>query len=143
MLIRITHQPLDEAEARRAVSRPANGAVLVFHGLVRDHHEGHAVEHVEYHAYVAMAERELLAVCSEVGARHGVVDVAVLHRTGKVAVGEASLIVAIGSPHRQEAFTAGLELIDTLKARVPIWKKEFGPGGARWQDGILPPTATG
>ncbi len=139
MLIRITPDPLDEAEARRAVSAAANGAVLVFHGVVRDHHEGRAVERIEYHAYLAMAERELALVADEVGRRHGVRDIAVLHRIGPLRVGETSLIVAIGAPHRQETFAAGLDLIDTLKARVPIWKKEIGPGGTVWQDGVLPP----
>lgn len=134
----VTEAPLDDAAARRRVERPSNGAVLVFYGDVRNLHEGRPVDRVRYEAYVPMAESELLDVAREAALRHGATDVAVAHRLGTLAVGETSLIVAVGSPHRREAFACGLEVIDLLKRRVPIWKTEIGPDGVRRQDGVLP-----
>jgi molybdopterin synthase catalytic subunit len=139
MLILVTDAPLDEKAARAHVAKPGNGAVLVFFGCVRDRHEGREVRSVEYHAYGAMAERELARIATSVAAAHGVADVAVLHRTGTLPVGEASLVVAVGAPHRAAAFRCAQEIIDVLKERVPIWKKEIGPDGAAWQEGVTPP----
>jgi molybdopterin synthase catalytic subunit len=136
--VEVTAAPLDDAAARRFVERSDHGATLVFYGVVRDVHEGRPVEAVEYTAYAAMAETELAAVAREAALRHGVGAAAVLHRTGRLAVGETSLVVAIGARHRGPAFAAGLFLIDELKRRVPIWKREIGPDGTRWQDGQLP-----
>jgi molybdopterin synthase catalytic subunit len=138
MLIAVTERPLDEQAARAHVSKPGNGAVVVFFGCVRDRHEGREVASVEYHAYGAMAERELSRIAREVAAKHGVADVAVLHRTGRLPVGEASLVVAVGSPHRAAAFRCAEEIIDVLKEQVPIWKKEIGPAGEAWQEGVTP-----
>lgn len=137
--VRIVEGPIDVEEARRHVARPANGAVLVFHGVVRDHHEGREVAGIHYQAYRAMALRELQAVADEAAFRHGVEDVAVVHRLGRLGVGEASLVVAVGSPHRKPAFEAAQALIDELKRRVPIWKKEWGPQGEHWVEGVTPP----
>ncbi len=134
----VTDAALDDVAARRFVERPDHGAVLVFFGVVRDVHEGRQVEKVEYSAYVAMAETELRDVAVEVAAKHGGPVVAVLHRLGTLGIGDTSLVVAVGSRHRGPAFAAGLEIIDELKKRVPIWKREIGPGGVRWQDGELP-----
>jgi molybdopterin synthase catalytic subunit len=142
MLILVTDAPLDDRAARAHVSKPGNGAVVVFFGCVRDRHEGRDVTAVEYHAYRPMAERELAQVAEAVASKHGVRDVAVLHRTGTLPVGEASLVVAAGSPHRAEAFRCAEEIIDVLKQRVPIWKKEIGPAGAAWQEGT-PPRGSG
>jgi molybdopterin synthase catalytic subunit len=136
--VEIVRTPIDDAEARRAVSKPAHGAVLLFHGVVRDHHRGRAVTRIDYHAYEDMARAELGRVASEVAATHDVEDVVVVHRVGVVEVGEASLLVAVGAHHRQPAFEAALELIEELKRRVPIWKKEYGPDGAHWVEGLLP-----
>lgn len=138
--VEVTAAPLDADAARRDVEAPAHGAVLVFWGNVRDHHEGRAVEAVDYTAYEPMARRELESVAREAASAHGVGAVTVLHRIGRLAVGETSLVVAVGSAHRAEAFACGLAVIDTLKERVPVWKREVGPGGPRWQDGRLPPS---
>ncbi|HYC76964.1 MAG TPA: molybdenum cofactor biosynthesis protein MoaE [Planctomycetota bacterium] len=139
--ILVTEAALDDAAARRFVAAPSNGAVLVFHGVVRDRHEGRAVTRVEYSAYEAMAESELREVARETAREHGVEHLAVFHRLGPVAVGEASLVVAVGAPHRAAAFACGLATIDRLKARAPVFKKEIGPDGARWQEGVLPEPA--
>jgi molybdopterin synthase catalytic subunit len=139
MLVLVTGDQLDEDRARAHVAKPGNGAIVVFLGCVRDHHEGRAVTSVEYQAYGPMAQRELEAITRACSEKHGIGDVAVLHRTGTLAVGEASLVVAVGAPHRAAAFACAEELIDTLKARVPIWKKERGPAGTVWQEGTIPP----
>jgi molybdopterin synthase catalytic subunit len=139
MLIVVTEAPLDDQAARAHVSRPGNGAVVVFYGCVRNRHEGREVTSVEYHAYGPMAERELAQVARTVAAKHGIADVAVMHRTGSLPVGEPSLVVAVGAPHRAPAFRCAEEIIDVLKQRVPIWKKEIGPGGTTWQEGVTPP----
>jgi molybdopterin synthase catalytic subunit len=138
MLVLVTGAPLDEDLARSHVARPGNGAIILFLGCVRDRHEGREVTSVEYQAYGPMAEREIEAIARTCGEKHGVADVAVLHRTGVVAVGEASLVVAVAAPHRAAAFACAAELIDSLKARVPIWKKEMGPAGTAWQEGTIP-----
>ena len=138
MLIRIVEEEIDEAEARRHVARPENGSVLLFHGVVRNRHEGRQVSHIDYRCYRAMAEKELGQIARDVGRLHGVSDLAVIHRIGPVAVGEASLLVAVGTPHRQAGFETASALVDELKKRVPIWKKEFGPDGAWWVAGVIP-----
>jgi molybdopterin synthase catalytic subunit len=138
LAVRITDAPLDEGAARAAVSSPKNGGVVVFLGVVRNEHEGRPVTAVEYEAFVPMAERELAAIVAEAARAHDVLDVAVLHRTGRLTVGETSLVVAVGAPHRGPAFRCAEEIITALKARVPIWKKEIGKDGASWQDGVTP-----
>jgi molybdopterin synthase catalytic subunit len=138
MLARIVEAPIDVAAVRAEVSAPGNGAVLVFHGVVRNRHAGHPVERIRYHAYRPLAERELARLVIETRERFDLADVAVVHRIGEVLVGEDSLLVAVGSPHRQAAFEAGLWLIEELKRRLPIWKQEFGPDGDHWVEGVLP-----
>ena len=138
MIVRVVEGAIDEAEAVALVSQPENGAVLIFRGNVRNLHVGREVTHIEYHSYREMAERELRRVAEEIAAAHGVKDLAVLHRVGEVRVGETSLLVAAGAPHRRPVFEAVLALIDELKKRVPIWKKEYGPGGVAWVEGTIP-----
>ena len=108
------------------------GAVLVFHGVVRDHADGKAVKAIEYTCYAGMAEKELSDVVNRCLEAHPVSHVAVVHRTGRLAVGEASLGVVVASAHRREAFECGLMIIDEMKKTVPVWKKEFGPDGSHW-----------
>jgi molybdopterin synthase catalytic subunit len=138
VLVRIVEDPIDEGEALAHVRDQRNGALLVFHGVVRNHHQGKAVTKIDYHCYRAMAEKELRAVAEEAAARHGLTDVAVIHRVGEVIVGEASLLVVAAAPHRRPVFEGILDLVDALKRRVPIWKQEYGPDGTHWVDGVLP-----
>jgi molybdopterin synthase catalytic subunit len=138
MLIEVTDAPLNAEAARAHVARGANGAVVLFFGCVRDHHEGREVSSVEYQAYRPMAERELREIAAAVARKHGAPDIAVFHRLGTLPVGEASLVVAVGAPHRAPAFRCAEEIIDALKERVPIWKKEIGPAGSAWQEGVTP-----
>jgi molybdopterin synthase catalytic subunit len=137
----VTQSELQPADVRRAVWTPASGAVVLFEGVVRNHHEGQAVARLEYEAYDEMARHQLARVGAEVleayRARE-VQAVAAHHRTGMLEIGDVSLLVAVSASHRQDAFEAALQMVDRIKETVPVWKKEYGPDGARWQEGISP-----
>lgn len=128
----LSEEPLDAAEVERRVGGPDAGGIVTFVGRVRDRSRGHSIERLEYEAYPGMAERELERIASEAGERWPGVRVAVAHRTGVLAVGEIAVVVAAAAPHRDEAFLACRFAIDTLKERVPIWKKEVAADGAYW-----------
>jgi molybdopterin synthase catalytic subunit len=122
------------------VVRPDCGAVVVFVGTVRDHAEGRpGVVALDYEAYAEQAEPRMAAVAVEARARFaGVGRIALLHRTGPLAVTDAAVVVAVSAPHRGEAFDAARFCIDTLKATVPIWKKESWDGGEDWGTDATP-----
>ena len=137
----VTHEVLDVMAIRDAVMTPASGAVVVFEGVVRNHHEGRDVSHLEYEAYESMAERELRRVGEEVLAAFAdreVHDIAVHHRLGALYVGDTSLVVAVSAAHRADAFEACHRAVDRVKETVPVWKKEWGPDGSHWQEGVQP-----
>jgi molybdopterin synthase catalytic subunit len=116
----------------QSVGHPGAGGVAVFIGVVREVSDGRAVTRLEYSAYEAMAKRELEAILRELEAETPGVRVGVSHRIGSLAVGETAVVCAASAPHRGEALTACRELIERIKARVPIWKREWGPDGASW-----------
>ncbi len=124
--------PLSVDEATAHVARPGAGGVALFVGVVRDESDGRAVTRLEYSAYAAMAKREMEAICDEIEREIEGVRVAVQHRLGSLAVGDAAVVCAASAPHRGEAFRACRALIDRIKERVPIWKREHGPDGAAW-----------
>ena len=128
----LTDDPIDSAELVRQVVRRADGAYVLFEGVVRDHHEGHAVESIFYDAYRPMAEKEIAAIVRGVEQEFPDVAIAVVHRLGHLVVGDSSIAIVAASPHRAEAFTACRSLIDRIKETVPIWKKERGPAGEEW-----------
>ena len=129
----ITTEPIDANAVYRAVLCDRDGAVVTFHGVVRDNSDGgRAVRYLEYEAYAEMAEAQMRAIGEEIRRRWGIEDVAMVHRIGRVEIGEASVVIAVGSPHRGEAFDACEYAIDTLKATVPIWKKEVFADGEVW-----------
>lgn len=137
----VTTEVLQPRALRDRVMTDASGAAVVFEGVVRNHHEGRAVERLEYEAYASMAERQLAAVREEVLAEftdREVHDLAAHHRIGSLEVGETSLLVAVSAAHRQDAFEAALRAVDRIKETVPVWKKEYGPDGAHWQEGVEP-----
>lgn len=118
------------------VARDDNGALNLFLGVTRDHHDGRAVSGLEYHCYLPMALAQLEKLCAEVAASHQLTGLVVLHRIGPVAIGEVSLAIAAGAHHRRQALLGTLELIDRLKADVPIWKREsFTDGTIGWVEG--------
>jgi molybdopterin synthase catalytic subunit len=132
-MVRLIREPIDLASLQ-AVS-PADGALCVFVGVVRDENAGRKVLHLEYEAYEEMALAQMEALESETRGRWRVTDVRIVHRLGRLEIGEASVAVAVASPHRREAFEACRHAIDTLKKTIPIWKKEFYADGAVWLEG--------
>ncbi len=131
----ILAQPLDPAAVLAEVQSATNGAAVLFVGTVRDLHDGRAVTGMDYAAYAGMAARELEAIVHEVGDRCGVTDLVAEHRTGTLGLGEASVVIAAAHPHRDAAFAACRAVIEAIKQRVPIWKREHYADGTRaWVD---------
>jgi molybdopterin synthase catalytic subunit len=134
----LSGEALDPHAAQRRVEHPSCGAAVVFTGNARDHNRERAVVRLEYEAFPAMAESEMAHVFEECRARIAGGDprhalrMLVLHRTGTVEVGEPAVVVAVASPHRDAAFQAARFLIDELKARVPLWKREVYADGHHW-----------
>ena len=128
----LTDAPIDTAALVRGVMRPSDGAYVLFDGVVRNHHEGHAVESILYEAYRPMAEKEIDKIVTITSDQYPDVAIAVLHRLGNLRVGESSIAIVCASPHRAESFAACRMLIDRIKKTVPIWKKERGPDGEEW-----------
>lgn len=124
----------------RIVESPANGAQCVFRGLVRRDSDLDPVQSLEYEAYPEMAANQLREIARDAGAKWSGARIAIEHRLGSVPLGEASVVIAVGTPHRAEAFACCRFLIEELKHRVPIWKKEVGASGARW---VEAPSACG
>lgn len=135
MLIRVTENVLDAAEATAAVASPAAGAITLFLGVVRDNNLGRSVDHLVYEAYPSMAEKVMREIALEAKERFGLEKYAVLHRTGRLEIGETSLLVAISSGHRAESFEAGHWMVNEIKKRVPVWKKEVWSDGESWIEG--------
>ena len=132
MTVLLTEEPLSLDAAFRAVLDPACGGTALFVGTTRSPNEGREVTELQYEAYAELARPEIERVGREAAARHGLGAVYLAHRVGVVPAAEPSVIVAASAPHRVEAFTGCRELIDQLKATVPIWKKELWEGGGRW-----------
>jgi molybdopterin synthase catalytic subunit len=131
-LVVLRDAALSVDEVIAAVERPEAGAVSVFLGTVRNRSEGRAVVKLEYQAYEAMALAEMRRIVAEIGAEIADVTLAVAHRTGTLAVGDVAVVCAASATHRVEAQRACRALIDRIKERVPIWKREHGPEGAYW-----------
>jgi molybdopterin synthase catalytic subunit len=128
---KITFAPLSLADAYATADHPSNGAVVVMSGTVRNQTEGQSVSFLEYQAYEPMALKVFENIAKEIQQQWTAVNTVVIHhRTGKLAIGEISVLVAVGCPHRREAFEACQYAIDTLKHEAPIWKKEHWQNGA-------------
>jgi len=128
----VTADPLDPARAVAEVARDDAGAIATFVGTVRRSSRGRDVLHLEYEAYEEMAEPMLARLGAELTERHGLSDVAIHHRIGRVEIGEPSVVIAVSSPHRAASLDACREAIDTLKETIPLWKKEVYAGGEEW-----------
>lgn len=128
----LTDDPIDPQALVRSVMRPSDGAYVLFEGVVRNHHDGRAVESIFYDAYRPMAEKELGIIVHDVRTRFPAVTLAVVHRLGRLVVGDSSIAIVACSPHRAEAFEVSRMAIDRIKETVPIWKKERGPDGEEW-----------
>jgi MoaE-MoaD fusion protein len=130
--VQLLATPLSLDRCIAAVTGPGMGGITTFTGIVRRQSRGTAVDHLEYEAYGEMAVREMVRLCDEIEAEVAGARLAVEHRTGRLAVGDTAVVIAAAAPHRAEAFTACRAMIDRLKERVPIWKKEVGEDGAEW-----------
>lgn len=137
---RMTRDPLDPAALLAEARRDGDGGLTLFVGVVRDNADGRAVTEMEYEAYEPMAEKELERIEEELSTRHPGVRLVMRHRIGRLRVGEVAVVVAASAPHREEAFAACRAGIEEIKARVPVWKREWGPDGSVWVDpGALSP----
>jgi molybdopterin synthase catalytic subunit len=128
----LSERPLDVGQVVARVTGPDAGGIVTFVGTVRDASRGHAIRHLEYEAYPDMAEREMEKIADEAAAQWPGARLAMAHRTGHLAIGEIAVVIAAAAPHRAEAFAAARFAIDTLKQRVPIWKKEVAVDGEYW-----------
>ncbi len=131
-LLELRREPLDPREVESAVATGEAGAIVTFQGTVRNHTGDRTVTHLEYEAYESMADAFLRRIEDEVTAQWPGARAAVLHRTGRLGVGEVSVVIAVAHPHRAEAFDACRHVIERLKQDVPIWKKEIRADGSQW-----------
>jgi molybdopterin synthase catalytic subunit len=131
----ITREPIDTERILDGLKRGEDGAALVFEGVVRNQTRGRKTLYLDYEAYEDMALQELEALVGEAIEKFKIRDVAIVHRLGRLQIGETSVLIAVASAHRAAAFEACRWLIDTLKRKVPIWKKEYFEDGAVWADG--------
>ena len=131
-MFRIVRAPIEPLELVVAVSRPGHGGIATFVGAVRDQNEGKKVVAIEYQAYEPMAIKTMQSIGEEMRRAYGEVEVAMVHRVGRLQVGEVSVVVAVGAPHRHEALGALGFGIERLKQAIPVWKKEFYADGSSW-----------
>jgi molybdopterin synthase catalytic subunit len=134
-MISIVTEPIDIQEIFRSVESKEAGAVDIFIGTTRNNSSGKKVLFLEYEAFAEMALKEMEAIGDELRIRWNICAASIVHRIGRVDIGEASVIIAVSSAHRKEAFESCRFAIDTLKKTVPIWKKEYFEDGAAWVDG--------
>jgi molybdopterin synthase catalytic subunit len=128
----LSEQPLSHDHVVAEVARDEAGAIATFVGTTRVHSRGRTVLYLEYEAYPDMAEKVMAQIAEQLRSRYDVLEIAIHHRTGRVEIGDASVVIAVSAPHRRDALAACAEAIDTLKERVPLWKKEVYEGGEEW-----------
>jgi molybdopterin synthase catalytic subunit len=140
----LVREPIDREQVIGAIKQPADGAVVIFEGMVRNHSRGRRTLFLEYEAYEPMAAKELEKLAGQAGERFAVREVVIVHRLGHLEIGETSVLIAVAAAHRGPAFDACRWVIDTLKQTVPIWKKEYFADGAVWAPGEpFPPEIRG
>lgn len=139
MYCRVTSSPIDLEDLVKRTRSDSDGAIVVFYGVVRSHDAGREVVGLSYEAYEDMATGKLEEICEGVSSQFDVGTIAVVHRIGKLDVGEASVAIVVAAPHRDAAYKASREVIERLKVEVPIWKREhYADGGADWLKGAEP-----
>ncbi|HLH02210.1 MAG TPA: molybdenum cofactor biosynthesis protein MoaE [Bryobacteraceae bacterium] len=131
----ITRDPLDARALAKQVERPEDGAVVTFEGVVRNNSNGRATAYLEYEAYEEMALVAMTKIGYEIAAEFAIGRIGIVHRLGRVEIGEPSVVIVATAPHRRAAFEAAHNAIDRLKREVPIWKKEIFSDGAEWVEG--------
>ncbi len=138
-MLRLTDAAIDPRVVEAAVARPDAGAVLTFVGVTRNHFEGRAVLGLEYEAYAELAVPVMRDIAEEAQKRWPGARLAMVHRTGTVAIGEASVVISVSAPHRGDCYAASRFAIDALKQRVPVWKKEHYADGSMWKENTESP----
>ncbi len=131
---------IDTNEVLSRIGSDQDGATLLFLGVVRDHADGRPVSGMRYDAYEEMATPVLLEIANEAADRTGSDRIAVVHRFGELSIGDVSVAIAVSTPHRAEAYDASRYVIEEIKKRLPVWKKEhYTDGGSEWVAGTVPP----
>jgi len=135
----IVQEPIDPAHILSLIGADCDGASILFLGVVRDHNDGRSVGGVRYDAYDEMAARVLSEIVEEAARSAGTDRIAAVHRVGDLKVGEVSVVIAVSSPHRAEAYDASRYIIEEIKKRLPVWKKErYSDGAEQWVEGSNP-----
>lgn len=135
----LVQQPIDAESLVKHVRADLDGAIVTFDGFVRNESHGRQTSYLEYEAYIPMALQKMREIGQLLHGQFAIHRVAIVHRLGRLEIGETSVFIAVSAPHRGPAFDACRLAIDTLKKTVPIWKKEYFADGAVWADGELPP----
>jgi molybdopterin synthase catalytic subunit len=133
--VRIVRERIDKESVVARLKQPADGAAVIFDGVVRDNTRGRRTLYLDYEAYEAMALKQMESLAAEARARFGVRAASIVHRLGRLEIGETSVLIVVAAAHRDAAFEACRWIINTLKKTVPIWKKEYFEDGAVWADG--------
>jgi MoaE-MoaD fusion protein len=133
--VKIVHEPIDSEAVVGRLKQPSDGAAVIFDGVVRDNTRGRRTLYLDYEAYETMALQQMESLAVEARASFAVRGVSIVHRLGRLEIGETSVLIVVAAAHRGAAFEACRWIIDTLKKTVPIWKKEYFEGGAVWADG--------
>ncbi|WP_321474815.1 molybdenum cofactor biosynthesis protein MoaE [uncultured Paludibaculum sp.] len=131
----LTREPIDTASLRRRLLQGSDGGIVLFEGVVRNNSDGRRTLYLDYECYEAMAIRVMADLGREIASRHEVGRLAMVHRLGRMEIGEASVVILVCAPHRKPAFDAALEAINRLKKLVPVWKREYFEDGAVWVEG--------
>jgi molybdopterin synthase catalytic subunit len=134
----LVREPIQPREIVESLKAPEDGAVVIFDGFVRNNFKGRRTLHLEYEAYEPMAYTKMREIGAQVREKFKIHRLAIVHRLGRLEIGDTSVLIAVSSPHRGAAFDACRYVIDTLKRAVPIWKKEYFAGGAAWAEGEVP-----
>ncbi|HTF25486.1 MAG TPA: molybdenum cofactor biosynthesis protein MoaE [Candidatus Limnocylindria bacterium] len=138
-LYQLVREPIDMAALARHVRAPDDGATVTFDGFVRNQSHNRPTLHLDYEAYESMALAKMREIGVQLHEKYSIHRVAMVHRLGRLGIGDTSVFIAVSAPHRAAAFDACRFAIDTLKRTVPIWKKEYFEDGAVWAEGELPP----
>ena len=138
-IVELVHTPISAAALAAHVRGSADGAIVIFDGFVRDHSKDRRTRYLEYEAYEPMAIAKIQEIATHIREKFAIHCLAIIHRLGRLEIGETSVFIAVSAAHRAAAFEGCRFAIDTLKRTVPIWKKEYFEDGSVWADGELPP----
>jgi MoaE-MoaD fusion protein len=139
-IFQLVREPIDPSTLIRHVRAPEDGAIVTFDGFVRNQSDNRRTLYLDYEAYEPMALAMMREIAGQLHQKYRIHRVAIVHRLGRLEIGDTSVFIAVSAPHRAAAFDACRFAIDTLKRTVPIWKKEYFEDGAVWADGELPPS---